>query len=103
MIILMPLSAKEEDGGKLVNLDKVVIWGFFELFEGRVQNIEYLEDRNEYKAMIDVVVVADKNDYVWPFMEESIPVLEAPIQREIEDVIEAFIFKELYEVDGLGN
>jgi hypothetical protein len=99
MIILMPLSAKEEDEGKLVNLDKVVIWGFFELLEGRVQKVEYFEDRNEYKEMIDVVVVADKNDYIWPFMEESIPILEAPIQREIEDVIEAFLFKELYEVN----
>jgi hypothetical protein len=99
MTILMPLSAKEEDEGQLVNLDKVVIWGFFELLEGRVQKIEYFEDRTEYKAMIDVVVVADKNDYIWPFMEESIPVLEAPIQREIDDVIEAFLFKELYEVN----
>jgi hypothetical protein len=99
MIILMPLSAKKEDAGKLVNLDKVVIWGFFDLQDGRVQKIEYFEDRNEYKAMIDVVVVADKNDYIWPFMEESIPVLEAPVQKEIEDVIEAFLFKELYEVN----
>ncbi len=98
MIILMPLSAKVEEGGVLVNLDKVKIWGFFDLQEGKVQNREYLADRNDYKAMIDVVVVADKNDYVWPFMEESIPVLEAPIQREIDDVIEAFLFKELYEV-----
>jgi len=98
MMILMPLSAKEEEGGALVNLDKVVIWGFFDLQDGKVQNIEYLEDRNDYKAMIDVVVVADKNDYVWPFFEESIPVLEAPTQREIDDVIEAFLFKELYEI-----
>ncbi len=98
MIILMPLSAKKEENGKLVNLDKVVIWGFFDLQEGRVQKIEYFEDRNDYTQWIDVVVVADKNDYIWPFMEESIPVLEAPIQRDIDDVIEAFLFKELYEV-----
>jgi hypothetical protein len=98
MIILMPLAAKVEESGVLVNLDKVAIWGFFDLADGKVQSIEYLEDRNDYKAMIDVVVVADKNDYIWPFMEESIPVLEAPVQREIDDVIEAFLFKELYEV-----
>ena len=98
MIILMPLSAKVEENGVLVNLDKVVIWGFFDLHEGKVQKIEYLEDRTKYSAWIDVVVVASKDDYVWPFMEESIPVLEAPIQREIDNVIEAFLFKELYEV-----
>jgi hypothetical protein len=99
MIILMPLTAKVEDAGELVNIDKVAIWGFFDLQEGKVQKIEYLEDRNDYKGWIDVVVVADKNDYIWPFIEESIPVLEAPVQREIDDVIEAFLFKELYEVN----
>ncbi len=98
MIILLPLTAKAEDEGRLVNLDKVAIWAFVNLQDGKIQKIEYLEDRGEYSGWIDVVVVASKHDYVWPFMEESIPVLEAPVQREIDDVIEAFLFKELYEV-----
>jgi len=100
MIILLPLSAKEEEGGKLVNLDKVAIWGFFVLEEGRVQKVDYFKDRADFDGLIDVVVVANKGDYIWPFLEESIPVLEAPIQREIDDVIEAFLFKELYEINN---
>jgi hypothetical protein len=43
------------------------------------------------------VVVTSKFDDIWQFQEESIPVLEAPTQRDIDDVIEAFIFKELYD------
>lgn len=99
MTILMPLTAKEEQEGQLVNLDRVVIWGFFTLEEGRIQKIDYYEDRNSFTGWVDVVVVASKDDYIWPFIEESIPVLEAPIQRDIDDVIEAFLFKELYEVN----
>ncbi len=95
----MPLSAKKEASGQLTSIEKVALWGFFTLEEGKVQKIEYLEDRTAYEGWIDVVVVADKNDYIWPFLEESIPVLEAPVQREVEDVIEAFLFKELYEVN----
>ncbi len=97
-MILLPLTAKVEDNGELANLDKVAIWGFVSLEDGKVQKIDYLEDRTKFSAWIDVVVVASKGDYVWPFMEESIPVLEAPVQRDFEDVIEAFLFKELYEV-----
>jgi hypothetical protein len=77
----------------LVNLDQVKIWGFFDLAEGKVQSIEYFEDRNSFDGWIDVVVVANKYDDVWQFQQESIPVLEAPVQREIDDVIEAFLFK----------
>jgi hypothetical protein len=96
MLIVMPLSS--EDGGELTNIDKAKTWGMFELNEGKVTDVSYYSDWREIDEFFDCVVVADKNDYVWPFQEESIPVLEAPVQRAVEDVIEAFLFKELYEV-----
>ena len=98
MNILLPLSSSSIDNAMLVNLDKVVSWGFFNLLEGRVQKFEFYDDRNDIKEMIDCVIVASKDDYIWPFMEESIPILEAPVQREIDDIVEAFLFKELYEI-----
>ncbi len=98
MLILLPLDKKDADEARLVNLDSVGTWGLVSLEDGRVQTIEYYDTWEEIEEFFDCVVVADKGDYVWPFMEQSIPVLEAPIQRSIEDVMEAFIFKELYEV-----
>ena len=99
MLILLPLDGTDEEESRLVNLDKVVIWGLVDLQDGKVQEITYHDKWEEIEAFFDCVVVADKGDHVWPFMEQSIPVLEAPIQRSIEDVIEAFLFKELYEVN----
>ena len=98
MNILLPLSSGSIDDAMLVNLDKVVSWGFFDLTEGRVKKFEFYDDRNDIEEMIDCVIVASKDDYIWPFMEESIPILEAPVQREIDDIVEAFLFKELYEI-----
>jgi hypothetical protein len=98
MLILLPLSSKDIEQAQLVNLDKVSIWGLVNLEDGKIQKIDFYPTWEEIEEMFDCVVVADKADYVWPFFEQSIPVLEAPIQRSIDDVIEAFIFKELYEV-----
>ncbi len=98
MLILLPLDGKDEEEARLINLDKVVIWGLVDLQDGKVQKIDFFEDWTRIEEMFDCVVVADKGDNVWPFMEQSIPVLEAPMQRSIDDVIEAFLFKELYEV-----
>ncbi len=95
MLILMPLDKKD---GKLTNIDKVKVWAMYELQEGKIQEIKYFDDWQDIDEFIDCVVVADRRDYVWPFFEQSIPVLEAPTQREIDDVIEAFLFKELFEV-----
>ncbi len=98
MLILLPLDGRDADASQLTNLDKVAAWGLVDLQEGKVQKMDFYETWEEIEEFMDCVVVADKGDYVWPFMEQSIPVLEAPMQRSIEDVIEAFLFKELYEV-----
>jgi hypothetical protein len=49
-----------------------------------------------------VVIVKNHDEYVWPFMEEGIAVLIAPMQIYIEDVMEAFLFKELHDLN-IGN
>ena len=98
MLILLPLDSKEIESAQLVNLDKVDTWGLVDLQEGKIQKIDFFDDWTSIEEFFDCVVVVDKGDDVWPFMEQSIPVLEAPMQRSIDDVIEAFLFKELYEV-----
>ena len=98
MLILLPLDKRDVEEAQLTNLDKVVVWGLVDLQDGKVQKIDFFEDWTTIEEFFDCVVVMDKGDYVWPFMEQSIPVLEAPMQRSIDDVIEAFLFKELYEV-----
>ena len=47
---------------------------------------------------INTVVVKDPNDYVWPFLEQYIQVLVAPMQRSIDDILEAYMFKELHDL-----
>jgi hypothetical protein len=93
----MPLD-KEGDNAKLCSFEERKIWGLFDLQEGKVVKVEYFDDWLEIEEFFDCVIVTSQGEYVWPFKEQSIPVLEAPIQREIDDVIEAFLFKELYEV-----
>ncbi len=98
MLILLPLDSDDPPKAKLVSLEKVVVWGLVDLESGKIRKIDFYEDRHEIEDFVDCVVVTSKYEHIWPFVEESIPVLEAPVQRSIEDVIEAFLFKELYEV-----
>ena len=95
--ILIPVQGKGEDE-KISLIGARDRWALIEVGEGKIQGITYHDDRNMIEAFIDSVVVMDKNDEVADFFAESIPVLEAPVQRTIEDIIEAYMFKELYEV-----
>ena len=98
MNILIPVKEKNNNS-ELEHILKNKFWAMVNLEEGKVQNINFYEGAwEEIDEFFEVVVVKDKDDYVWPFFEQSIPVLEAPFQNTIEEVMEAFIFKELYEV-----
>ncbi len=95
--ILIPVQG-EGDDAKISLIGQREKWALVEIGLGKIRDITYHEDRNRIDAFIDSVVVRDKNDEVADFFAESIPVLEAPLQRSIDDIIEAYMFKELYEV-----
>ena len=99
MFILLPLDLEDEQNASLVLSTEAKVWALITLDEGKIKNIEFYNDRNDIDKMIDAVILPDKNDYTWPFIEENIPVLIAPFQRNIEDIMEAFLFKELYQLD----
>ena len=97
MKILIPVDENDFDEASITLLDNVKYWLLIELVEGRVVKTEFFNTREEIKVWIDVVVVKNKEEYVWPFMEENIAVLMAPFQNAVEDVVEAYLFKELHD------
>ena len=48
-------------------------------------------------SWIDAVVVINDLEYVWPFMDEGIIALIAPYQKSIDEIVEAFLFKDLHD------
>ncbi len=40
----------------------------------------------------------NNQEYVWQFQEEGIAILVAPKQRSIDEIVEAFLFKELHDL-----
>lgn len=98
MKFLIPTQQNNKDT-KIEHILKNNFWAFVTLENGKVQEINFYKGAwEEIDEFFDVVVVKDKNDYVWPFFEQSIPVLEAPFQNTIDEIMEAALFKELYEV-----
>ncbi|MDY0322233.1 MAG: hypothetical protein RBR23_10900 [Arcobacteraceae bacterium] len=98
MNILLPLDSNIEDEAKLTKLNDAQFWGLMVMEEGRMQSLDIYETQDEITDMIDCVIVQNETEYVWPYMEQNIAVLIAPTQRYIEDIVEAYIFKELYDM-----
>ena len=68
-----------------------------DISEGKIAKYDFFEKKENIQEFIDVLIVQNQQEYVWPFVEENIPILIAHTQRSIEDIVEAYIFKELHE------
>lgn len=98
MLILLPMDGKDEEESKLTPIFEAKAWALLTADEGRIQKIEFFDTREEIEEWVEVLVVVNDYEPVMNFIEEQIMVLVAHTQRSIEDVFEAFLFKELMDM-----
>ncbi len=99
MNLLIPVDDSDIEEAQIVSLDNVNYWLLLELTEGKIVKSEFYQSRDEISDWVDVLIVNSQKEYVWPFMEEGIAILVAPLQKSIEDIVEAYLFKELHEIN----
>jgi len=98
MFVLLPMDSEDIKEAKLVKLEDVKVWTQLQIEEGRVIQISYSSQQDGFENFSESIVVVNDNEYVWPFMELSMMVLVAHTQRYIDDIVEAYIFKELHDL-----
>lgn len=98
MNILLAMDCDDVEEAKLCKLNDVKKWAMIVLEEGEVVEVLFEENREDFKIFGETAVVFDDNEYVWPFIEEQMQVLVAHTQRYIDDIVEAYLFKELHEL-----
>ena len=99
MNLLIPVDDSDIEEAQIVSLDNVNYWLLLELTEGKVVKSEFYQSKEEISDWVDVLIVNSQKEYVWPYMEEGIAILVAPLQRSIDDIVEAYLFKELHEIN----
>jgi len=98
MNILLAMDSDDVEEAKLCKINDVQKWAMIVLEAGEVVEILFQEKREDFQIIGETVVVYDDSEYVWPFIEEQMQVLVAHTQRYIDDIVEAYLFKELHEL-----
>ncbi len=100
MLILIPVNKiKDEKNSKIVTLVSNPMWALIDFSEGVVKEVRFMDDRKSIDdEYIDFVVLQNKFENYMEFMEEGMMVLVVREEETIEDIIEAFKFKELDEI-----
>lgn len=98
MYILLPMDSDNVQEASLTKIEDAKIWAQLLIEEGELVEVNHNIDNNAFENLSECAVVINDNEYVWPFMEKNMMVLVAHTARSIDDIVEAYIFKELHDL-----
>jgi hypothetical protein len=98
MLLLLPMNSDDTQEGELVGILEASHWATVEVEEGRVVEINFYTDRTEIDGWLDAVIVTNNYEPVMEFIENQMMVLVAHTQRSIDDIVEAYLFRELHDL-----
>jgi predicted Fe-Mo cluster-binding NifX family protein len=98
MILLIPMDGDDTQESELVGILEVQFWATVEVEEGRVVEINFYKNRDEIEGFMDAVIVKNNYEPVMEFLEQQMMVLVAHTQCTIDDIVEAYLFRELHDL-----
>ena len=98
MLIWIPVDGKDKKLSKVTNVIDATNWALVDFDEGEVKSIRFFDKREDYSDWVDFIILENKFETYIDYMNEGMMVLSVRQEESIEDIIEAFKFKELDEV-----
>ena len=98
MILLLPMDGDDTQESELTGVLTAAFWATVEIEEGRVVEINFYQNRSEIETFCDAVIVTNNYEPVMEFLDQQIMVLVAHFQKTIDDIIEAYLFRELHDL-----
>lgn len=98
MKLLLPMDGDDTQESELTGILSATHWATVEVEEGRVVEINFYTDRSEIEGWLDAVIVTNNYEPVMEFIDNQMMVLVAHTQRSIDDIVEAYLFRELHDL-----
>ncbi len=99
MLIWIPVDGNDAKASKVVSQYEAKQWALVDFDEGKTKSVRFFESREACdEAWVDFVILINKYENYMDFMNEGMMTLCVREEETIEDIIEAFKFKELDEI-----
>ncbi len=98
MLIWVPVEERREKESKIAKVMEARAWALINFDAGIIQSIEFYDRREDFNDFADFIILENKFENFMEYMNEGLVVLSVRDERTIDEIIEAFKFKELDEV-----
>ncbi len=99
MYIIIPTDGTDAENPKITTLANVKKWALVDFDNGQVKSTKFFDDRTQTGAdWIDFIILDNKYENYMDFMNEGMMCLVKREEETLDEVMSAFVFKELDEM-----
>lgn len=92
------MDSENVQEAEITAVNDAKIWAQVLVEEGEVVEILHNELWDKFDALSEAVVVKQDGENVFQFMDYNMMVLVAHTQKTIDDIVEAYLFRELHDM-----
>ncbi len=98
MLVLVPMNSTDVQEAEITKVFDVKVWAQLRIEEGELVEVLHHEKYDAFENWSEAVVINDDSEPVMEFMELSMIVLVAHTQKTIDEIVEAYLFRELHDL-----
>ena len=98
MYILVPMDSDAVQEAKLTKVFDAKIWAQLLIEEGELVEVNHNSEWDKFENFSEMIVVISDGESVMPFIEYSMIPVVAHTQRTIDEIVEAYLFRELHDL-----
>jgi len=98
MLVLVPMNSTEVQEAEITKVFDAKVWAQLRIEEGELVEVLHNEKYDGFENWSEAVVVCNDAEPVMDFMNMSMIVLVAHTQKTIDEIVEAYLFRELHDL-----
>lgn len=98
MLLLLPVDSKNKDKARLTKVFEAKTWAQVDVKEGCINKVEFCDTFDGFEQISEAVILENDGENPMMFMDYNMMPLVAHTQRTIEDIVEAYLFRELHDL-----
>jgi len=98
MLVLVPMDTTEVQEAKITKVFEAKTWAQLRIEEGELVEVLHSDKFDGFQDWSEAAVVSSDAEPVMDFMNMSMIVLVAHTQKTIDEIVEAYLFRELHDL-----
>ena len=98
MLVLIPMDSDNVQEAQITPVLEAKIWAQLRIEEGELVEVLHCDKYDGFEEWSEAVVVSNDGESVMDFINMSMIVLVAHTQKTIDEIVEAYLFRELHDL-----